>query len=125
MPHSGAEALAAAAGLQPDLVLLDIGMPDMSGLEVAKTLQTWARPPLIVFLSMHDDDHYRSAARAMGVFGFVSKTDFVNELLPIITRLAANGATDHAAPVLAAKMAQTFRRVFNTTSAHFGQKGQP
>ena len=43
--HNGAQALEMAARLQPDLMLLDIVMPGMTGLEVAQTMQTWARSP--------------------------------------------------------------------------------
>lgn len=85
--HDGEEALALASQLQPDLVLLDISMPRMSGLEVARSLGERPRTPHIVFLSMHDGSSYREAARAVGAAGFVGKADFVTELLPIIERL--------------------------------------
>ncbi len=82
--HTGEEALALAARLAPDLVLLDIVMPEMNGLEVAAALQAMATPPCIVFLSMHDSESYRAAARELGVWGYVGKGDFVLDLLPLI-----------------------------------------
>lgn len=85
--HNGQEALTKAAQLQPDLVLMDIVMPEMSGLDAARTMQQWAHPPRIVFLSMHDNDSYRAAVPELGALAFVSKADFVVELLPLISGL--------------------------------------
>jgi len=85
--HDGEEALALALQLQPDLVLLDISMPRMSGLDVARSLRDGPQAPRIVFLSMHNGSSYREAARAIGAAAFVDKADFVVELLPIIERL--------------------------------------
>ena len=85
--HNGVQALALAAELQPDLVLLDMALPQMSGLEVARAMLAWPQPPRIVFLSMHDQAAYREAARDLGVQGFVGKADFVAALLPIIEKI--------------------------------------
>jgi DNA-binding NarL/FixJ family response regulator len=78
--HNGREAMEMAASLSPDLVLLDIGMPEMNGLEAARRMQQWQDPPYIVFLSMHNGQAYRDAARQVGAAGFISKADFVEEL---------------------------------------------
>lgn len=78
--HNGREAMELTASLQPDLVLLDIGMPEMNGLEAARRMQLWQSPPFIVFLSMHNGQAYRDAARQVGAAGFISKADFVDEL---------------------------------------------
>ena len=87
LAHNGAQALTLAAELQPDLVLLDMALPQMSGLEVARAMLAWPQPPRIVFLSMHDQAAYREAARDLGVQGFVGKADFVAALLPIIEKI--------------------------------------
>lgn len=86
--HTGAAALALAAELAPDLVLLDIVMPEMNGLEVAAALQAMATPPYIVFLSMHDSASYRAATRELGAWGYVGKGDFVLDLVPLIESIA-------------------------------------
>lgn len=88
--HNGFEAIALAQSLQPDLVLMDIVMPGMSGLEVAKAMQAWPRAPRVLFLSMHDNASYHLAAAALGSLGLVSKTNFVTELLPILVDLVAS-----------------------------------
>ena len=82
--NDGPTALGLAAQLQPDLVLLDVVMPGMNGLEVAAALQRMPHPPRIVFLSMHDNDSYRRATRDLGVDAYVSKSEFVTDLVPLI-----------------------------------------
>lgn len=82
--RNGVEALTKARQLHPDLILLDIGMPIVSGLDVAKEIQSWENPPRIVFLTMNDNEAYRAAAQELGVFGFISKSEFVNELPRIL-----------------------------------------
>ncbi|MBT9493784.1 MAG: response regulator [Paucibacter sp.] len=69
---------------KPDLVLLDIAMPVMNGLEMAARLRGQADCPRLVFLSLHDSDGYHIAAQGLGA-GFVNKANFVDGLLPIIT----------------------------------------
>ena len=88
--HNGVQALSLAAELQPDLVLLDMALPQMSGLEVARAMLAWVQPPRIVFLSMHDQSAYREAARDLGVPGFVGKADFVAALLPILEEVMSD-----------------------------------
>ena len=88
--RDGEEALAKAWQLKPDLLLLDIAMPKLNGLEVARAMQSWPRAPRIIFLSMNDGEAYRAAARDLGAFGFVAKSDFVAGLIPLIERLVAD-----------------------------------
>jgi DNA-binding NarL/FixJ family response regulator len=82
--HDGWSAVELAKTLNPGLVLLDIAMPEMNGLEVAQALKNSEHPTRIVFLSMHDSESYRTAARELGAFGYVGKGDFVADLIPII-----------------------------------------
>jgi len=87
--HNGQEALDMAQRLQPDLMLLDIVMPGLTGLDVARAMQSWPHSPRVLFLSMHDNESYRLAAQSLGALGLVGKANFVAELLPIIADLAA------------------------------------
>jgi len=103
----GPDALAKAKVLQPDLVLLDIVMPQMSGLQVATQMQSWPRVPRILFLSLHDNDSYRAAAQELGAVALVGKANFVADLMPIVSSLAAQQAakkTDATAPKACASM---------------------
>ena len=90
--HNGAQALEMAQRLKPDLMLLDIVMHGLSGLEVAKAMQSWPQSPRVLFLTMHDNESYRTAAQALGALGLVGKANFVTELLPIISNLAAQSS---------------------------------
>jgi DNA-binding NarL/FixJ family response regulator len=71
--QDGATALAAAAALEPDVIVLDISMPEMSGLEVAARLRAEGSSAAIVFLTVHDDAEFVQAAQAAGGIGYVVK----------------------------------------------------
>ena len=60
--HNGAEALDAVGTLRPDVVVLDISMPGMTGLEVASTLRQQGSTAAVVFLTVHDDKDFLDAA---------------------------------------------------------------
>jgi DNA-binding NarL/FixJ family response regulator len=87
--QDGAQALVLAQNQQPDLKLLDIVMHGMSGLDVARVVQTLLRVPPVPFLSRHDNASYSLAALALGTLGLVSMANFVTELLPNLAGLAA------------------------------------
>lgn len=81
----GRDALAQIEALKPDLVLLDIGLPDISGVEVGSQLCQWRQPPHIIYVSLHDLADYANLVHDMGAAVFVNKADFVTELLPLVT----------------------------------------
>jgi DNA-binding NarL/FixJ family response regulator len=83
----GRDALAQIALLKPDMVLLDIGLPDISGIEVGMQMRTWAQPPRIIFLSLHDGAHFTALIQQVGSMGYVNKANFVTELLPLLESL--------------------------------------
>lgn len=93
--HDGKSALAQQREHAPTLVLLDIGMPGMNGLELARAMLQDRAPPQLVFLSMHDNREYRAVARELGA-DFVSKADFVTELLPLLSARAQSMAAANA-----------------------------
>ncbi len=89
----GLEALVTFDQLQPDLVLSDISMPVMTGFELANILQHRPKPPIVVFLSAHDDAHYLASAKELGALALVNKADVVQDLLPILQSLVAKNTT--------------------------------
>jgi DNA-binding NarL/FixJ family response regulator len=78
--QDGAAALVAAAALQPDVIVLDISMPEMSGLEVAARLCLAGSRATIVFLTVHDDVEVVEAALAAGGTGYVIKARLASDL---------------------------------------------
>jgi len=80
--HDGPSALRAAELLRPDVIVLDISMADMSGLEVAARLRRAGSNAVIVFLSIYADEEIVHAARLVGAAGFVLKPQLASDLLP-------------------------------------------
>lgn len=76
----GQSTLDAANVLHPDVVVLDITMPHMSGLAVASRLRAGGSRAAIVFLTVHDDEEFVRAARAVGAMGYVVKPRLVSDL---------------------------------------------
>ena len=77
---TGAEGLIEAASRQPDVVLLDLGLPDVDGLEVIRRLREWTTVPIIV-LSARGQEADKVAALDIGADDYVSKPFGVEELL--------------------------------------------
>jgi len=77
----GPAALAAAGALRPDVIVLDISMPGMSGFEVADRLRKTGSTAAVVFLTVHDDEEFVVAAKAAGVIGYVVKPRLTSDLL--------------------------------------------
>jgi DNA-binding NarL/FixJ family response regulator len=69
----GEETMALAAQHQPDLVLLDIAMPKLSGLQVCAQLQKTLHPPKVIILSMHREQQYVRKALQCGAAGYMLK----------------------------------------------------
>ena len=70
---SGAEALREERRLRPDIVLLDVQLPDQDGIIVARSLSTLAAPPLVVLISTRDASDYGPRIDGCGALGFISK----------------------------------------------------
>lgn len=82
--HSGRAALERIEALGPDLVLMDVTLPDLTGFEVARELSSRADRPLIVLLSFHDTQAARLEAWASGADGFVTKSETTTRLMPLV-----------------------------------------
>jgi DNA-binding NarL/FixJ family response regulator len=85
--NSGTVALQRIAQVSADLVLLDLSMPDLNGLEVTRRLKHWPNAPRVIILTIYDLPQYRRAAEAAGADGFVSKAGFGTQLRPLISTL--------------------------------------
>jgi two-component system KDP operon response regulator KdpE len=80
MTGSGEEGLALAAARPPDVIILDLGLPDLSGVEVCKRLRDWTDTPIII-LSAHDAESEKVAALDAGADDYLTKPFGVDELL--------------------------------------------
>ena len=80
----GPEAVQKAADLKPDLIVLDIGLPKLSGIEAARRIRHLSPSSTIVFLSQNNDPDVVRAALSTGALGYVHKTDVQRDLLPAI-----------------------------------------
>jgi len=80
----GASAIKAVDTLRPDVVVLDVSMRDMSGLEVATRLRAGGSTVPIVFLTVHDEEEFVRAARAKCGIGYVVKPRLTSDLLTAV-----------------------------------------
>lgn len=87
---TAAEALAAAERLQPDVILMDIGLPDKSGIEATREIKKLFPGIFIVALTIHEDEEYFFKMLDAGASGYVPKRAAPEELLVAI-RAAAKG----------------------------------
>lgn len=107
--HDGDEAVELALGMQPDVMLLDVQMPRLSGLEVLKMLLRQSDPPRIIMLTMFDLDEYVYEALRNGATGFLLKNSAPQSIVDAIrssldgTSLLSSEVTNrlisHLAPI--------------------------
>jgi len=83
----GSEAIQQAQRLQPDVVLMDVAIPGMNGLEVTRQIKAQPHAPCVIIVTMNDEVEYRTAAHEVGADGFVPKLRCRTHLLPLIAEL--------------------------------------
>ena len=82
--EDGMHAVDLAMNLQPDILVLDISMPLVNGIEAACRLRERASQVRIIFLTVHSDPEFVEAALGAGAFGYVLKAFVAAELVPAI-----------------------------------------
>jgi DNA-binding NarL/FixJ family response regulator len=85
----GLEAVQLARQLQPDLILLDVGLPSLNGIEAAKQIRECAPHSKILFVSENRSSDIAEAALGAGATGYVVKSDAASELLPAVRAVLA------------------------------------
>lgn len=105
--QNGAEAVALAGRLRPDVVLLDIALPDVSGVEVTRRLRALPDAPFVLILTAHDDSGYVLAALEAGATGYLLKTVRALELTAAVWACARGEVVLH--PLIAHALASAGR----------------
>jgi DNA-binding NarL/FixJ family response regulator len=88
---NGADAVDAARRLHPSIILLDVTMPGMSGLEAASQISKLGLPSQILILTMHESGQLANDARRCGAQGYLSKSEAARQLILAIETLLSGG----------------------------------
>jgi NarL family two-component system response regulator LiaR len=95
--EDGAAAVALAADLSPDVVLLDLGLPILNGIEAARRIRSLPRAPRVLILSAYDDEDYVVAAVEAGASGYLLKTSHMKDVVAAIRSVALGEVVLHPA----------------------------
>lgn len=104
--EAGSEAVAQVRALRPDVVLMDVEMPDMSGIEATRQIKAAAPETAVVALTMYEDDQYFFEMLKAGASGYVPKRAAPNELVHAI-RTVSRGEV-FLYPSLAARLVHNY-----------------
>ena len=107
----GLEAVRLCEQLRPELLILDIGMPKLTGIEVAARAQRLDRPPAVIILSVHGDESYIVRALAAGARAYLLKSATDEDLIPAVRAVAAGKR--FFSPAVAAVLVEDYIRRLN------------
>jgi DNA-binding NarL/FixJ family response regulator len=110
--HTGREAVAKTAQTKPDVVILDISMPELNGIEAAKSIRKASPNTEILILSVHYSDQLIRDILQAGVRGYITKSDSDRELVNALEKLA-----NHR-PFFTPKAAEVMLAGFNHLESH-------
>jgi two-component system KDP operon response regulator KdpE len=96
---TGERAVQAAATENPDLILLDLGLPNMGGIDVIHAVRGWSPVPIIV-LTVRDDERSKVAALDAGADDYVTKPFAINELLARVRAVLRRVSDSEPAPAV-------------------------
>lgn len=85
---NGREAVILTEELRPRVVVMDLAMPEMGGLQATRLIKAQDEPPFVIIASHFDDAEHREHAANAGADAFIGKSDYARDLLPILERLA-------------------------------------
>ena len=83
--HNGVEMVSETMRLSPDIIVADISMPELDGIEAAHRLRKMGATSAIVFLTIHEDSEFVDACMDAGAFGYVLKSRMKTDLIPAIS----------------------------------------
>ena len=105
----GADAIRLAGDLQPDVVLMDINMPNINGVTAAEDVVTVSPKSRVIILSIHDDEGYVYRTLRNGASGYLLKDMGTTDLVEAVRVVARGGAYIH--PKVTGKLIDEFRRL--------------
>lgn len=108
----GLDAIRLAEEHEPDLAILDVGMPRLNGIEVAARLQKLKRPPHVIILSMHADESYIIRALSAGARAYLLKDATDEDLIPAVRTVA--GGKPFFSPAVAGVLVDDYVRQLQT-----------
>ena len=83
---NGLQAIERSEALRPQVVLMDLAMPEMGGLQATRLIKSQDDPPYIVIASHFDDAEHREHAQRAGADSFVSKLAYIQDVMPLLER---------------------------------------
>ena len=104
---NASEAVALAAQLHPDLVLMDIGMTGMSSFEATRLIRKERAETRVIFLSMYDDEEYLAECVEMGASGYILKESPAEQLITAVREVQRGGS--YLSPRLLSRLVDDFR----------------
>jgi YesN/AraC family two-component response regulator len=87
----GTEAILMTQSIQPDLILMDISMPRISGLAAALYMKQRSPNTKVVFITIHEDKTYQELAELVHVDGYVCKSALKEQLPPMLEKMRGTG----------------------------------
>ena len=108
----GLEAVRLCETLRPDILIVDIGMPKLNGIDVAARVQKIEHAPSVIILSMHSDESYIIRALASGARAYLLKDATDEDLLPALRAVAAG--RPFFSPAVTAVLVQDYMRSLQT-----------
>jgi two-component system invasion response regulator UvrY len=85
--HDGFDAVRLADELRPDLIIMDLVMPGMSGLQATRLIKAQDHPPRVIIVSHYDDAEHREHASQAGADGFVEKNSYESQIKALVKQL--------------------------------------
>jgi two-component system, OmpR family, KDP operon response regulator KdpE len=95
---TGEDAILQAVNVQPDLIILDLGLPDISGIEVTRRIREWAKAPIVI-LSVKDQDTDKIEALDAGADDYLTKPFSVGELMARLRVAMRHAYHPHSSPI--------------------------
>jgi len=90
--YDGYDAVRLAEELHPDLIIMDLLMPVMGGLQATRLVKAQNDPPMVIIASHYDDPRYREHAAEAGAEGFISKNNFEHHIAEFLRNMSEEPA---------------------------------